>query len=647
MTKICRQPKFEHRAGTKIINLKDINHELSEHELLLLGLPETVKKKPLDFGSFAYFLRGKNDYNQRGSSRPVVLESLVESRRELIARLLESLIGLRPKSVLTYYVHADYFVDWLNMNGYRELFYCEADAQRAFRDFTAHLNNKIHHLQMKPVTASGYQNVAAKIVQILYPESSHNIIAGAVNIISEKGSLAASLEDVELYRDVFLAIASQCSEFVVTNKSYPCVVNIRDYEVVLFPSTHGSIGPFKAPPLSYNSKERRIATVEEYLASREQQRDKPPLKYNVSMSLKRTNASLMAANINFRHWHRYQLAGLAMKSYVALFIMITGATPSEFEQFTYADAIDLEKSPLKKELSSIKFRAAGKKTFYNLGRDEGVPLLKEYFKLRDWILNGELMDKLFFAMPEVRYPKQGAKVFTELRVTESLKKLHDSLSGVFIDSALPKLSARKMRKHKSVGMHTSGISPSAVASSLNHSQTVNFTTYAEATPEQQEAEFSAFWQSIRSAAALVKERSEKNKNKLISIPAGHCSGFNTPTPLSDSEQYALKPNCQSQYGCLYCQHYVCHSDEEDVHKLLSLRYVIDALRNSAPDAKHAETLYQQLSIQIDYIIDLLGDRSISSKKMINRMKEKVFNYGELTSFWETRLSRYEKMGVVF
>ncbi len=196
-------------------------------------------------------------------------------------------------------------------------------------------------------------------------------------------------------------------------------------------------------------------------------------------------------------------------------------------------------------------------------------------------------------------------------------------------------------------MHSARISPSTVADSLNHSEVVNLSIYAEATPEQQQAEFGQFWQSVRHAAALVRERSEKASCKVISTAAGHCGGFNQPTPVSDAGAIAIEPNCHTQYGCLYCEHYICHSDEEDLHKLLSLQYVINAVRKAAPDLAHAEALYKELSIRIEFILNALGERSESVKQTVERVKAKVFDYGELTLFWETRLSRYEKMGVVF
>ncbi|MEB0043086.1 hypothetical protein [Pseudomonas sp. MH10] len=637
--------QLEHRPNTRIITLGELAQEFPEPELLRLQLSCKVMKKSLDIGSLAYCIRGKNERASDNRGTPVLTSSLIESRREMVVSLLQSWVGMRDHSVLNYFVRAEYLVNWLNENGYREVFSSEVHAQQIYRDFTIYLNHCIHMQQVKPITAYNYQSVVIAIIEGLYPESSHRILSGAIRITPGKGSPAPSADHVELYKDVCLGIARQCSEFVLNNNPYPCVVGIRDYEVVIFPSTCGAVGPFKEGPPVYKVAERRISTVEEYMSAAVRLGRHGVMKKDAHKTLAKATANLVTANEDARNWHRFDLASLAAKAYAGLFLLITGASPTEFAQFDYEDALEVIKSPLKKELSAVKFRAGGRSTFYNIGRGNGLPLLKEYLKLREWILNGERHDRLFFSLPK-RRSRKDATDFGELPVSDAVGKFYKSIRGVFVDPNLPSLSPRKMRKHKSVGLHSARMSPSTVAASLNHSEAVNFSTYAEATPEQQQVEFGQFWQSMRHAAHVLRERSQRVAEGMIATAAGHCDDFNQPTPVAGAGAL-VKPNCRTQYGCLYCEHYVCHSDEEDLHKLLSLQYVVNAVRAAAPDMAHAETLYKELSIRIEFIIDALSERSDSVKQTVEKVKARVFVYGELTAFWETRLSRYEKMGVVF
>jgi len=343
---------------------------------------------------------------------------------------------------------------------------------------------------------------------------------------------------------------------------------------------------------------------------------------------------------------RLQMAALAAKAYFSLFMLITGASPTELEQFSYDDALEVDKSVLKKELSAIKFRARGKKTGYVLGRKEGLSLLRDYLKLREWILNGRYFDKLFFKVV-IRKSVGSQLVVSDLDAGSALTRFHSSISGVFIDARYPKITSSKARKNKSSAQHAAGLSLDTVAEAMNHTSAVNISSYAEATIEQQESEFGNYWGSVRKAAQMVRDRHEVAPKEADSTATGRCEAFNSPAPVSDSGAVVIEPNCRNQYGCLYCAHYFCHSDEEDMHKLLSLQYVINAVRDTAQDSSHAEALYKDLSIRIEFILDAMADRSESIAQMLVRMKRKVFEFGVLTPFWESRLQRYEHMGVVF
>lgn len=641
------QQNFECRPNTQLITLGEVAQQFSEPENLRLQLSARVIKKPLDIGSWAYCIRRKNESVNDYRGVPVVLESFVESRRELIVRFLESLVGQREKTVLTRFRFSEHFIDWVNRNDYKEVFASEVEAQRAYRDYTAHLNHLVAHNNLQPVSAANTQSNAINIIKMLYPESSHHILAGAIRIRGKSESEAVSTAHVELYRDVCLAIAKNFGDFVMNNKPYPFVVPVRNYEVVVFPSKRGMVGPFKESPASYNAAERRIATVDEYLANSNRLGRIKRSKEKVAKDLKISRLSLQAANDDVRHWHRYDLAILAAKAYAYLLMMVTGATPTEFAQFSYSDALDVAKSPIKKELSAIKFRASGKSNGYNVGRVSGLALLKEYLKLRDWILDGATHERLFFSLLQPDKRKNAERVYGELDASSCFKLFYNSISGSFLDPKVSRLSSRQMRKHKSIGQHNAGQSPSDVAASLGHTEVVNHRSYASATPEQLENEFGQFWQAVRHAAQVVRERSEECTGAEVATGSGHCDGFNQPISVRDVGAVTIEPNCRTQYGCLYCEHYICHSDEEDLHKLLSLQYVINAVRKLAPDAAHAEELYKELSIRIEFIVEALAERSDTVKQLVEMIRAKVFEYGVLTPFWEARLSRYERMGVVF
>jgi len=631
---------------TDIITRDQIGREFLRPELLRLQLGDArVKKSPIDIGSLAYSKRavGSRAHSDRGIS--VIESSLVESRRKLIINLLDWFQGCRDTTVLLRWRLLEGVVDWINENGFVEIFSDAIQAAKAYFAYTDFLNGLLMEGKFTPRHANALQKVFQQLVKLQLPEDFKYIVRSAVVISPTRNDIRPPRQsDVQMFKDVCLAVGRCYSKFVLSNEPYPCVVKIRDYEVVKFPSKSGAVGPLSECPACYNVEDRRISTLDEYV-SRLGKKGRKINVGNIRFDLKKIQASFGAANTDERHYDRILMAALAAKAYAALFLLITGASPTELEQFEYEDALEVEKSSLKKELSAIKFRAGGKETGYVLGRKEGLPLLKEYLKLREWILDGQFFDKLFFTISS----KGGefGRVFSKLHAPDSMQTFYNSISGVFLDPKYPNITSRKIRKHKSNTQHAARFAPDTVAESLNHTKAVNFLAYAEATLEQQESEFGTYWESVRHAAQMVRERSDNPPETTISIATGHCEAFNSPTPVLDSDTVVIEPNCRTQYGCLYCTYYVCHSDEEDVHKLLSLRYVINAVRDKAGDISHAETLFKDLSIRIEFILDAIADRSEVVAQMVARMKNKVYELGVLTQFWEERLQRYEKMGVVF
>lgn len=633
---------------TRVIAVDEISQEHVFPERLRLKLANAKGyKSPIDIGSIAYATRGEarsKEFDNAGTIS-VVESSLVESRRELVVKFLDSLIGLRDNSIVTQFRVLHVIVNWLNANGYVEIFADVSCASRAYADYTSYLNDSIRKGDFAPQHAAKCQNILQFIIGLQFSSVVDYVVRSAVPIARQRKAIKPPREaDVHFFTDVSIAIARDYSKFILQQEPFPCVVQIRDYEVVKFPSNGGLSSPFRQGHDCYNVAERRVATVEEYM-SKYAGRGQAIKLCEAERAIADAQASVELANSEPRNYVRLQMAAFAVKAYISLFMLMTAASPTELEQFSYEDALGIDKSVLKKELTAVKFRARGKMTGYVLGRKEGLTLLREYLKLRDWILNGEYVDKLFFKIKIAR----GAVClsFSDLDAGAAATRFHSSISGVFVDSKHPKITYNKARKHKSSAHHAARYSLETVAQALNHSSGVNISSYLEATVEQQESEFGIYWDSVRRAAELVRERSATASDRLDSIAVGHCESFRFPVPVSDTEAPVIQPNCRNQYGCLYCTHYVCHADEEDIHKLLSLHYVINAVRNTAQDSSHAEALYRDLSIRIEFILEAMAIRSESVAQLVSVMRNKVFNLGVLTPFWERRLQRYEVMGVVF
>lgn len=66
---------------------------------------------------------------------------------------------------------------------------------------------------------------------------------------------------------------------------------------------------------------------------------------------------------------------------------------------------------VKKELSAVKFRAGGKVTNYNVGRKNGLSILQDYLKLREWLLDGRSYDVFLRSLNCVIHPTKSLNAF--------------------------------------------------------------------------------------------------------------------------------------------------------------------------------------------------------------------------------------------
>lgn len=629
--------RYTHRE-TYVISPAQLNQEFLRPESIRIQLDKTVRAAPLDIGCLAYAAWTRN-VGQEDRSNLVDKLSFIRERRELLRSIFfDFSITQNHRTILHNVYRFEAAIKWCDENGHSDFFRDEMSAVLAYQGYTQYLNDRIARKEIVPVTANNFQRAMSKLIEYQFPSEHLAIIRSAIPVRSQRGNSKPPREqNVTAYLKTCLTLARRISEFVIKGGSYPLVVNLDGFDVVHFPSNHGTLTPFKKQDVrSYNLSELRISTVEEYV-ERALRSGVLISAYNAQEDLASAHRTLSSANSDLRcHW-RIRLASLAMQAYTNILLILLGATASELIQFDYEESLELERSLVKKELSAIKFRAKGLKTRYALGRD-GVHLLKEYLVLRAWVLDGQEFDKLFLM---VSVNGKDAGEIRPLRLIFS-QAFYKRISGVYLDPMCPNISSRGIRKHKSVVLHSLGISPATVADVLNHTVNTNIKDYLEASIEQQEDEFGIYWQSVRRAA----ERAIENRDSQGTATAsGHCDAFLRPAPESDVT--ALQPNCRTQYSCLYCKHYSCHADQEDIHKLLSLQYVANSVRASTPDLDHAEALYKDLCIRIEYITDEISKRSPESAEIVSSIKYKVGQLGVLTVFWENWMQRYEKMGVVF
>ncbi|WP_449431027.1 hypothetical protein [Pseudomonas putida] len=635
-------PSFVVRK-TEVVDVASLNREYLHPESIRLQIDRGVRISPLDFGCFAYTRRLSNSASDLNDGDLVDLSSLDQSRCEMLRSLFPELATYRShKTILLHYRLFSYALKWCDENDCSDAFTSPERAAQAYVNYTDYVYHLIATEQIRPNGARDRQNALWRLINARFPSESNHIKRTAITVRGGPVNNPPP-KDTEMtgFFDNCLAIGRTLRTFLIEGATFPVVVEVCSEEVVIFPGPQGVISPFRVdaiPAHSYNVSERRIATVDEFIAAGE----RVGVRYNKSAALRCLSGAarvLNESNCDPRHPHRQVLGSLALKAYACVFLQITGASITEFIAFDHLESLHLEKSNVKKDLTAVKMRAGGKVTKYVVGGKLGLTVLREYLALRQWVLNGRVFDKLFFSMN-----KYGGKYTGDLSPLNDCftNKFYRTVRGIYMPFSQPLMVARKIRKYKSSYLHSLRESPDLIASTLAHTTTTNLSSYAWARPEVSNKEFSVYWNAIRAAARRLRARHEMQGT---GTPAGHCESFQNPTSLG--EDSPIEPNCGNQYGCFYCTNYILHADKEDLHKLVSVKYVAEAVRRTFADAEHANQIFQDLLCRIDVLLEEVCNLGLAASNIVAEVMHMTFKKGVLTPFWEKRLQRYEHLGVNF
>ena len=624
---------------TQVISLYELDREYLHPESIRIQLCEKIRKAPVDIGSLAYSYRDFHPKNKNANlSIKVDATTLNNSRRIFLANLFEHFFNKKPadstvsEDCRTFKVA----LDWLDTNNHTDVLNSIDNARKGYADYVNHLFHLIKVGKKSPADASFHQRKINLMLSIKFGESSLSDITRDVRIIQSKRLPSESPHDHQVENSVktALCIARQFKDIVIKQIQLPALLKMPGYSAYLFPHNgRGVVTPFTNKELDiYNYSEGRISTIDEYINKKGSQTKTAVAK----ITLKGSKLRLNATNTDPRSEYRLRYALFSVQAYISLFIMITGAYPSELFQLEYSKDYELEPDLYKNDFRAIKFRANGRIVSYSLGDSHGYKLLQEYLEIRKWLLNGSDYKYLFFTFKRTGSYIQEPKPFTG----SYLAKYSQRVKGIFAAKDHLIISSQKARKYKSQILYELKQDPLVISEILNHTPITNAKSYIESNSNKPSEELSNFWNSTREARKLISQSSLEGE----SVPSGHCNNLENPKTIN--EKSPIKPNCATQLGCLYCQHYTCHADSGDLKKLLSMQYVIKELLLYAKDIYHSEKLYRDLDSQIDEIISDIKKISPKHKNLARKIEKEVMKAGKLTPFWNSRLYMYQKIGVV-
>lgn len=624
---------------TVILTPTQLRKDIQHPENVRIKLDDSIRVAPFDIGSLTFSKRRfiSKTWKDAEDPTPVLINTFREERRDMLINIFDHISSSKysEASRWGYLKEFKNVIDACDRLGCSDFMQSPEQCRSAYKRLSDEWRHKIRVEVITNNQGSILQSSFKLLIRICFSKEQAASIVERVNTIKYKRNRSKPPREKHfmLYIQTTIALARQLKSFVIKESDFPIKLKMPNYDAFVFYSHGGNV---KTPYTSkhhgiYNFDEGRLATFDEW---------RNTLRVGNKSQYDRAVANFEEVNRHKRHERRIDFATLSMQAYMKIFILLTGAQPSEVKQLEYSDAFEFEKDNFKNDFRAIKFRAKGREVSYNLGDSYGYALFKEYLELRNWVLNGAKFKYLFFSTKHSKDNKLSLTYNQIVGGGRQFYKFFDRIKGIYVPDDFGDITSCPARKYKNLILSELQVSLETRASVLNHTENTNKVDYTETTPDRQAEEFQAHWDAVKKARKHVDLTGKQNKN----ITTGHC--IEEGKPESELPNPPIEPDCKSPYGCLFCIKYSCHADEYDAHKLYSLLFVIETVRDESTYFDHAEKTFQILAIRAKEILKAMAGKSLEHKAMIRKIEKKVMVNGILTTFWERRLDQYERMGII-
>jgi hypothetical protein len=613
-----------------------IRLDVADYSQLRLKNPEKPKTgRPIDIGAIVYSNRMSNGQITSAfvnKATPVELDSLNHERVKFIQALPVTLIGRRPRTIKSYLTEYIKVFDWMDNNGFENFLCSEQHAYDAYLASTQELERRVkipkHPKSITPRTSKDMQWTLRKVIKFTFPEAYSEITAGVIQLLGYADPKLPVRDDYLLYywdinSEIFHKFSKQC----FNNKHYPPLIKAPDFVSYYIPGRAASAkldSPHckktKLPHFNYTTG--NIRQIEQVY------------KTQSNGNYKKAISKYQTDKISPRNTDRLNMAKRALYAFVELFRILTTCNQSTLRNLVYEKKFDDNRNFFDNEFRDVKFRANNREVTLRLHR-YGYQLFKKYLRLRKWILDDTPCKWLFFSSNE------GTEVIPNQLRKQHTDNHHNSLKRTgFIFNEAKALQDTQLRAANGVYLRERGFSPKNIADNNNHSMESAERSYSRPTLEKQHSELGNYWEALGNLSIEIRN------DESHSISSGSCKLKKGKKPKSIISIPIIEPDCSTPQGCLFCVYYVCHSDEEDIRKLLSVLFIVEEIRAKATDIEHADEIYNLLVLRINEILSQLRSKSQAHETLVEKIKNEVFTMCELTPFWKSRLNYYEELGLI-
>lgn len=617
--------------------------DLQAPELIKLEASQRSTHSDCYIGRIAYLNRGKLHTNNVGTTGGFRL-----SRRRVIIDILSYLSS--PKFTTTtidgYATEFTRIIDWIDSEMQYDFTESIENARMAYSLFTAHLQAGVKLGDLRPITAANKQRYCRLMLKAVFPNEDMDTEIFKKTPLIKRGRKeprdAPDKDVVEMQVSLFINILTQFTDYLVSNKPFPWYFSCDNFDSYVFPTVNRYYisTPYnteKKPPYALDFEKGLVRNSNEVKSLLPQTTTDGRRLGTAKRYCKSAANTIKKANSMPHTKPRYFFATLSMQAYLLLFMHATGSNLQSVADQKFDGKYEVSKDQESKEFRTIKFRSGGREVSYTLGR-RALKLFKIYLKLRKWVLGDLKCDYLFFQFKDAPNSYE-LPVRIEPSVTNNF---HNRLEGTFLAAGTEPLGSSKLRRFKSDTLEQIGEDITTTSKLLQHTDpTTTAEHYAGGNKQRQEEEFANYWEAIdRIVLTNISSANDSSKK----IPSGSCSDHGKPIPIKSVTP--IEPSCSLPHGCLFCEHYAAHAEEEDIYKLTSLQYFIETVLEQFPDLEHAYALYGKLLDRIKGILKYMEAINDTIAGIVGKTKKQVFEEHDIHLFWDMKLQRLDRLGVL-
>ncbi|WP_421717137.1 hypothetical protein [Arcobacter arenosus] len=602
------------------------------------------------FGSWLYTKRKRVNRGNLGLDYYIQNNSIDNNRIILINGIINYLYSLNSNesSKSSIAGRMEVFINWLNRTN-TKMPQNIPEARQLYSDFTIYLLQKIKTYNPKKMNckvdedtfgeglAHQIQNSILSLLSNIFNTEEAKIEAFTENIPRPKyGNKDYNLNEEELNESLSFCYQffDQVADFCLKEKPFPYKIRLLDKYALLTPDyvKRGNIlSTFKNDKnanIYWSIEKETLNSLEEITKSIKGSSIKNKSKYIKRMTF--TYNTLLKKCNEENLQQRLDLGLRAIKAYFLVLLDITSMNDSTLASLPWDNDNFISESTDQLKLRNIKHRSH-KEVLFTI-QSIFIKSFKKFLELRRFVLNGYDVDTLFFIKTGDK-----AELKNDYKKGGYGKNAHKTLVSIYPD--LKFFGSQKQRKHaKRWSMNKTNGQTFIVAAWLQHTPKVSELHYPSESIHESQKQINEYLEFQHKITMNVTVEQSSSVGACISLGS---------TPEKDSINIQIKLDCKNKMSCLFCSYYRIKPIADDIHKLLSLEYVIN--RHSILHARSKEQ-FQEIMGPILKRIDLLFQTMKvihpETITIINETRKDVFDKQNLHWYWEKRLEQLWELGWV-